>query len=413
LPRCLFALLLFSLWTAPLAQCYSVLTHEAIIDAAWKDNVRPLLLQRFPDASPDELRKAHAYAYGGAIIQDIGYYPFGNKVLSDLLHYVRSGDFVMSLLAEAQDLNEYAFALGAMAHYAADSNGHRDAINRVVPILYPKLKTRFGSVVTYADDPVTHLKVEFSFDVAQVALGAYAPEAYHDFIGFEVARPLMERAFAKTYSLDLSTLLHEELAIATYRYTVSSILPTMTKAAWRLKEKEIRKAQPSITKSKFVYNVSRSGYRKNWGRSHERPGFGASMIAFVFTIVPKVGPLRSFAFRAPTPAGETMFMKSVNDALDQYRKLLAAQGQGVLNLPNTNFDTGGPVEPGHYRLADAAYARLLDKLNGKPLSDELRADILAFYRDLNAPFATKSDEKAWNKTLTELDALKASPAPVD
>jgi hypothetical protein len=414
LSRCLFTLLLFSLCAAPPAQSYSVLTHEAIIDAAWKDNIHPLLLQRFPGAGPDELRKAHAYAYGGAIIQDIGYYPFGNKALSDLLHYVRSGDFVMSLLAEAQDLNEYAFALGAMAHYAADSNGHRDAINRVVPILYPKLKTRFGNVVTYADDSVTHMKVEFSFDVAEVALGAYAPEAYHDFIGFEVARPLLERAFAKTYSLDLSSLLHEELAIATYRYTVSSILPTMTRAAWHLKEKEIRKAQPSITKRKFVYNVSRSSYRKNWGRSYQRPGFGARTIAFAFTIVPKVGPLRSFAFMAPTPAGETMFMKSVNDALDQYRKLLSAQAQGALKLPNTNFDTGGPIEPGHYRLADAAYARLLDKLSGKPLSDELRADILAYYLDLNAPFATKRDEKAWNKTLTELEALKSpQTAPVD
>jgi hypothetical protein len=268
-------------------------------------------------------------------------------------------------------------------------------------------------VVTYAGDSVTHMKVEFSFDVAEVALGAYAPEAYHDFIGFEVARPLLERAFAKTYSLDLSSLLHEELAIATYRYTVSSILPTMTRAAWHLKEKEIRKAQPSITKRKFVYNVSRSSYRKNWGRSYQRPGFGARTIAFAFTIVPKVGPLRSFAFMAPTPAGETMFMKSVNDALDQYRKLLAAQAQGALKLPNTNFDTGGPIEPGHYRLADAAYARLLDKLSGKPLSDELRADILAYYLDLNAPFATKRDEKAWNKTLTELEALKTSPAPVD
>jgi hypothetical protein len=413
LSRCLFTLLLVSFCAASAVQGYSVLTHEAIIDAAWRDNIRPLLLQRFPGAAPEDLRKAHAYAYGGAIIQDIGYYPFGNKLLSDLLHYVRSGDFVLNMLAESQDLNEYAFALGSLAHYAADSNGHRDAINKVVPLLYPKLKERFGNVVTYADDSVTHMKVEFSFDVVQVAQGAYAPEAYHDFIGFQVARPLLERAIAKTYSLELASLLHEDLAIGTYRYTVSSILPTMSKAAWHLREKEIRKAQPSITKRKFIYNLSRSSYRKNWGPNYERPGFGARLIAAVFRLVPKVGPLRSFAFKAPTPAEETMFMKSVNEALGQYRRLLAEQGRGVLMLPNTNFDTGGPVEPGHYRLADAAYAKLLDKLNGKPVAPELRADILVFYHDLNAPFATKRDDKLWNKTLNQLEALKMPRPPVD
>lgn len=85
----------------------------------------PTLLKRFPNASPDKLLQAHAYVYGGAIIQDMGYYPFGNKFFSDLTHYVRSGDFVLALIAESRDLNEYSFALGALAHYAADTSGHR------------------------------------------------------------------------------------------------------------------------------------------------------------------------------------------------------------------------------------------------------------------------------------------------
>src|SRR5207249_1482271 len=225
----------------PLALSYSVLTHEAIIDSTWKDNIQPLLLQRFPNVSPDELRQAQAYAYGGAIIQDSGYYPFGSKFLSGLAHYVRSGDFVLSLLSESKDLNEYAFALGSLAHYASDNNGHRDAINKSVPVIYPRLKEKFGNIVTYADDPVSHLKVEFSFDVVQVAHGNYAPDAYHAFIGFEVAQALLERAFEKTYSLELSKILNEGLAIGTYRFAVSSVFPTMTKAAWRLKKKEILK----------------------------------------------------------------------------------------------------------------------------------------------------------------------------
>jgi hypothetical protein len=403
----LCATLLLVLCLAPVASPYAVLTHEAIIDTTWKDNIVPLLLRRFPNASPEELRKAHAYAYGGAIIQDMGYYPFGSKFFSDLAHYVRSGDFVLNLIAGADDLNEYAFALGSLAHYAADNNGHRDAVNKSIALIYPKLKTRFGRIITYADDPISHLKVEFSFDVAQVAQGNYAPEAYHDFIGFEVAQALLERAVEKTYALKLSHLIHEDLAIGTYRYAVSSILPTMTKAAWQLKKDEILKAQPSMTKRKFIYNLSRANYHKNWGKKYEHPGFAATVIAFFFRLVPKVGPLKAFTFHPPTPATETLFMKSVNGTLDQYRSLLAAHGQGNLKLPNENFDTGEPIKPGKYKLADSAYAKLLDKLSGKPVPAELRDDILAFYSDINVPFATKRDEKAWRKLLSELEELKA------
>jgi hypothetical protein len=398
---------LLGLCIASGASGYSVLTHEAIIDAAWKDNIRPLLLKRFPDASQDELRKAHAYTYGGAILQDMGYYPFGNAFFSDLAHYVRSGDFVLNLLTEAADLSEYAFALGSLAHYAADNSGHREAVNKSVPLVYPKLKKRFGNVITYADDKVSHLKVEFAFDVSQVAQGNYAPNAYHDFIGFEVAQSLLERAFAKTYGIQLSSILHEDLAIGTFRFTVHSIFPTITRAAWDLKKNEIMKAQPGITKRKFVYNLSRSSYRKKWGQNYRGPGFRARAIAFVFQILPKVGPLKAFAFHPPTPATETLFMKSVNETLDHYRTLLAAQDHGTLKLPNENFDTGDPIKPGKYRLADAAYAKLLDKVSGKPIPADLRADILAFYSDLNAPFATKKDELAWRKVLRDLDTLKA------
>jgi hypothetical protein len=408
-----FTALSLALCMIPIARGYSVLTHEAIIDAAWNDNIQPLLLKRYPKATPDELRKAHAYAFGGAIIQDMGYYPFGSKFLSDLAHYVRSGDFILNLVDEAADLNDYAFALGSIAHYAADNSGHRDAINKAVPIMYPKLRKRFGDVVTYADDKASHLKVEFAFDVVEVAQGNYAPQAYHDFIGFEVAQKCLERAFAKTYALELSSLLNEEVAIGTYRYAVSSIFPTMTKAAWDLKKNEITKAHPGITKRKFIYNLSRASYQKTWDGQYKRPGIGARFLAFIFRLVPKVGPLKAFAFLPPTPQAEVMFMKSVNETLDQYRSLLAAHGRGALKLPNENFDTGEPVKPGAYRLADIAYAQLVDKLKGKPVPPELRANILSYFADLNVPYAIKRDRKAWQKLLAELDALKASePAAV-
>ena len=404
--RILAGLLLVCL--APFAHGYSVLTHEAIIDSAWDKDIRPLLLRRFPGASADELRKAQAYAYGGAIIQDMGYYPFGSKLFTDLTHYVRSGDFVLNLLAEAQDLNEYAFALGALAHFAADNHGHPEAVNRAVPMMFVKLKRKFGPTVTYADNPAAHLKVEFSFDVIQVAQGHYAPEAYHDFIGFQVAKPVLERAFAKTYSVEMSSLFStEDLAIGTYRYTVSSILPTMTKAAWSLKQDEIKKAKPGATERTFIYNIARSDYSKEWGDTYERPGVGARFIAFLLRILPKVGPLKALAFQPPPSQAETMFMRSFNETLDQYRGLLAAHRAGTLTLANENFDVGEPTQPGRYRLADEAYAKLVDKLKDKPISPELRANILGYYSNLDAPFATKRDRKAWAKLLAELDQLKA------
>src|SRR3981081_4518813 len=120
---------------------YSVLTHEQVIDLLWKDDLIPLLKNRFPAVTDDDLKKAHAFAYGGSMVQDMGYYPFGNKYFSDLVHYVRTGDFVLALLQDSSDVNEYAFALGALAHYSADNCGH-PTINRVVAITFPKLRTK-------------------------------------------------------------------------------------------------------------------------------------------------------------------------------------------------------------------------------------------------------------------------------
>ena len=389
---------------------YSVLTHEAVIDAAWGQYIKPLLLARFPGATPDDLRNAHAYAYGGCIIQDMGYYPFGSHLFSDLTHYVRSGDFVAALLREAHDINEYAFALGTLAHYVGDNSGHPLAVNVSVGMLYPKLRARYGKEVTYTDDPAAHLKTEFGFDVVQVANHSYAPEAYHDFIGFEVAKPLLDRGFFDTYGLHLKDVFGDlDLALGTYRHSVASILPTLTKAAWAARKDQIIAATPGITKRKFIYILSRSSYRKNWDAKYERPGFWAELWAFLFRLIPKVGPLRAFAFKAPTPQTEQLFMKSFDTTFDQYRALLADVKENRLHLADENLDVGKPTVAGTYNLADHAYATLLDKLSHQQfagMSPELRANILAYYANLNRPFVTKKDQKAWQKTLDELNALR-------
>jgi hypothetical protein len=402
--------LLLGLYCAPACSAYSVLTHEAIIDAAWKDNITPLLLSRFPLATPEELLQAHAYAYGGAIIQDMGYYPFGSKFFSDLTHYARSGDFVIALIEESRDLNEYAFALGALAHYAADTSGHELATNRAVAIMYPKLAKKYGPVVTYQEKPSAHMKVEYGFDVDQVAEGNYAPKAYHDFVGFEVSKPVLERAFARTYSLDMSSVfVSVDMSIGSYRHAVSTVIPRMTKVAWHLKKDQIQDSHPSETKSEFIYNLSNSGYRKEWGHTYEKPGFFARLKAFFLRFLPKIGPFSGFAFHPPTPAVEQLYMNSVNKTLDLYRALLLAQQEHRLQLPNDNLDTGAATGAATYRLADETYAKLLDKTTGKPVTDALRTDILSYYADLEKPFSTKRNPKAWHDLVKELETLKSAP----
>jgi hypothetical protein len=398
---------------APNCPGYSVLTHEAIIDAAWKDAIEPVLLNRFPNATQEELLHAHAYAYGGAIIQDLGYYPFGNKLFSDLTHYVRSGDFVIALIEESGDLNEYAFALGALSHYAADTSGHRLATNRAVAMMYPKLAKKYGPAVPYEEKPSAHLKVEYGFDVDQVAKGNYAPQAYHDFIGFEVSKPVLERAFARTYSFELSdTFFRVDLAIGSYRHAVSNVIPSTTKVAWHMKKDEIQHSNPSETKTKFIYNISNSGYRKEWGKVYETPGFWARFKAAFLHLAPRVGPYSALRFHPPTPATEKLYMSSFNDTLDRYRGLLLATKENRLHLPNDNLDTGALTGAATYRLTDDAYAKLLRKTDGKPVSDNLRQDVLSYYSDLDKPFATKQNPKAWRDVLRELDTLKSKSAAV-
>lgn len=403
-------LILFLLLLAPAGSGYSVLTHEAIIDSAWDDSIRPVLLQRFPSATPDEMRKAHAYAYGGAIIQDLGYYPFGSRFFSDLVHYVRSGDFILHLLVDAQDLNELAFALGALAHSAADDQGHSIATNRAVADLYPKLRAKYGNTVSYEDDPVAHLKVEFGFDVSQVAHNHYAPDAYHSFIGFEVSKPLLQRAFRETYDLEFDSMfLSVDLALGSYRRTVSGLIPLMTKVAWSSKRQEIEALTPGVTRHKFIYNLSRASYRRDWGKDYKEPGVGAKFLAFLFRILPKVGPLRSFQFQPLNAQTEKLFAQSFNSTLDKYRVLLKDAQAGKVKLPNTNFDTGKPVLAGEYRLTDEAYAKLLDKLASNKfegLEPELRRNILDFYAHAVGPVSTKSKPADWEKLQKQLHELE-------
>ena len=400
------------------AHAYSVLSHQANIDSCWAPCLRPALERRFPGGTDDDLRDAKAYAYGGSIMQDMGYYPFGSALFTDLAHYVRSGDFVSNLLKDARDRNEYAFALGALAHYAADIYGHEMGINRSVPLLFPKLGQQYGPVVTYEEDPVAHGRTEFAFDVTQLAAGHYRSNAYHDFIGFKVSKELLERAFAQTYGLELQKIIFNvDLALGSYRFAVRNLIPLASRAAWRANRHELRQVNRRIRRRDYVYKQSKAEYEREYGSNYERPGFGARIVAGVIQMLPKVGKLKSLKFIAPSPESQALFRASFHQTILTYCKFLNGQtaqlGQAP-TLPNTDFDTGHPTLLGEYSLADRTYGewvRQLAKDDFKDITPSMRQNILAFFADASrSPLNVEEKEKEnllkTREALARLRALK-------
>jgi hypothetical protein len=365
------------------AAAYSVLAHEATVDALWNDVIAPLLSKKFPDVSPEQLLQARAYAYGGAVIQDLGYYPFGSRLFTNLVHYVRSGDFVEALVRNAQNANELAFAVGALAHYASDNAGHPHAVNRVVPLMYPKVRARYGDTVLFTQSKAQHVMVEFAFDVSQVAQGGYAARAYHDFIGFEVAERLLNEAFLDTYGLDAKDLfLNQDLAIGTYRHAVGVTIPQLTELAWREKQDEILKRNPDTDRSAFVYAFSQREYEAAFGTTYRKPGWLARFLIFLAKIVPKVGPFRPLAFEPLTPEAERLFLESLEASREAYRRSLEALSAGRLELPDTDLDTGEHSEWSSNPLSEETYAALLERLSDRGftnVSPELRASLNRYY----------------------------------
>jgi hypothetical protein len=390
-------------------RAYSVLTHEQVVDLLWEDRIQPMVKTRFPDLTEKQLREAHSYAYGGSLVQDMGYYPFGRRYFSDLTHYVRTGDFVMALLQESRTANEYAFALGALAHYAADNSGH-PMVNHVVAMEFPELKKKYGDVVTYANSPKAHIRAEFGFDMTQVAKNRYTSDRYHDFVGFEISQGLLERVFPKVYGITFDDVVDDEdLAIGSFRHAVSKVIPQMTRVALLTRRKEIVKDTPDAAEKKYLYYLSRTDYEREWGREYRRPGFGTKVLAIVLKVFPKKGPFSGLDFKVPTQPAEDLFVNSIDETVRSYGHLLRDSELGTLRLANKDCDTGKDTAPGEYSLSDITYAHLLNDLsdnNFKQTSPELRDDILAFYKNPDAPLVTKSKRKDWRRVQDQLQELR-------
>ncbi len=404
--------LLAALFCAVNSAAYSVLTHQELIDLAWNDSIRPLLLARFPNATDEQLREAHAYAYGGSAIQDMGYYPFGKQFFSNLTHYVRSGDFVDWLLANAQTIDEYAFAIGALSHYLGDSIGHSEAVNPATAVEFPKLQRKFGSMVTYDESPHGHIRTEFGFDIGELSDGTFAPPDYLRFIGLKVPRKFLERAFTNTYGFDIHELLgRAHPALRSYRTSVRTFIPAFAEAEVVLHRHQFPAHAADGPYRILADRIARTNYERHWRHTYKGPGFKAHLLAILVFIIPKIGAASDLAIKIPTPETEDWYVRSVNHAVDEFHDMLdklLKDGNASLALANIDLDTGNRVKLEDYPLADQTYAQLLERITSKPsrpVPEYLRKNILEYY----ASSASDTDlSKRLSERLEILTKMKIS-----
>lgn len=402
---------------APLCSAYSFLTHETIIDIAWDSSIKPVLMAHYPGATAAQLRQARAFAYAGSTIQDAGYYPFGHSLFSDLTHYVRTGDFVTNLIHESHNIDELAFALGALSHYVGDTVGHKDAVNVSVPMEFPALEKTYGPVVTYEENPHAHVRTEFAFDIDQLGHARFAPAAYLRHVGFRVPRALLERAFYDTYGISLHSVLGNEAAnFDSYAWAVREFLPRFAYAEVLLHRKSFPADSNLPDFHEFEHRLKEADTRNGWEayRKH-KPSWQTRILAFAILIIPKVGPISDLAIRGPTPETEENYVASLLRATDEYGKLLgelAQTNQDGFSVPDLDLDTGYPSRPGTYRLTDQTYARLLGRVTAQTAMPPigLRQNILAYYANPGAPIVTKKHRRKWKKVQKELATLSAMPA---
>lgn len=408
-----FLLILVFLLLPRSSHAYSVQTHEQLIDLTWKQSIRPLLLRRFPNLTEAQLHEAHAYAYGGCAIQDLGYYPFGKAFFSDLTHYVRPGDFVLSLIRNAKTPDELAFAIGALSHYIGDTIGHGQAINEAVAIEFPKLAKKYGPVVTYDEGEHPHVRTEFAFDVNEISKRRFAPSAYLKHVGLEIPGPLLRRAFFQTYGLDLPKIIGRKRPVMRgYRFSIRRFLPRIAYAEVVLHRNRFPADTPGPDFNKLSKDLAQSDFENGWDQYRKKPGVGTYMLAGVIYILPRIGPLSDAAIRIPTPYTQDLYVKSVNNSTAALRHALANFDAISTFVPNRDLDTGAAVRPGGYRLTDETYAQLLAVITrnqSQPVPSGLKQNITDYYADPSAPICTKKSPQKWAEVQAELKLLATMP----
>jgi Zinc dependent phospholipase C len=408
------ALLLCLLLVCRPAGAYSLLTHEQLIDLTWQSSIAPLLRSRYPNITPQELELARSYAYAGCVIQDIGYYPFGDPFFSDLTHYVRSGDFIVHLFRDAKDANQLAFAIGALSHYIGDNIGHSQATNLAVPVEFPKLAAKYGPVVTFGEGKHPHIQTEFAFDINEIAHRRFAPVHYLRHVGLNVPTEQLATAFYETYGLseDFSKARSRRINAGSFRFAVRSFIPRIAYAVTLLHRNRMPADSTSPDLQKLADEVARVAAENNWDQYRKKAGIGTYSLAGFIYVLPKIGPLKLLAIKGPTASTEEEYVRSVNRSTDALSAALGRFGKPHQTLPNRDLDTGAPVRPGAYRLTDETYAKLLDRLVADPnhtVPPGLKSDIVNYYADPNAPIHTKKNPQKWAQVQTELQTLQTMP----
>ncbi len=408
--RFLFIILIFTIYRPLSSFSYALLSHEAIIDASWDKSIVPLLKHKYPNITEEELKKAHTYAYRGAIIPDIGYCPMGSMLFSNLVHYVRSGDFITALLEESRNFNEYSFALGVLCHYEADQYGHSLATNKAVAIMFPKLRKKYGSKVPYEKGHDQHARIEFGFDVLQTARGNYKPDSYHNFIGFAVSDTVLERAFFKTYGLHLKNIFRNlPVAIEVFRFAVKTIIPELTKDAWKIKNSFITKLNPLATKKNYLYKSDKINYKKEF----KQPRIQSIFISLIIGVLPKYGPVSKFKPKLPNEECEKLFEQSYDSILYHYNGSIKRLRTRDISYTNIDLDTGQETILGEYKLADKTYYNLLMKLQRakfKNIDMGLKKNVIDFYRNHEIISDYRNHSHKGKKILVALKQLNASPS---
>ena len=414
-------LLILALLLPHAAHAYSVETHEQLIDLTWRASIVPLLRARFPGITPAQLQQAHAYAYGGSVIQDIGYYPFGNALFSDLTHYVRSGDFVNSLLHNARTPDELAFAVGALSHYLGDTIGHVQATNPSVAVELPKLAEKLQTdSINYEQNPHAHVQTEFAFDINEISKHRFAPLKYLEHVGLNVSTDLLARAFYETYGLELNKILKvQRTTITGYRFGVRTFIPRFAFAENVLHRNSFPPDVRDAELVKLEADLAQADQDNGWEPYRRKAGIGTYALAGIVYILPKIGPAALLSIKGPTPATEQLYVKSVNDTTAALRAALlnlrtppAATGphpKRQVDFPNRDLDTGKKVRPGSYRLTDETYASLLKRLTRDPATRipiGLQEDVLAYYADPASPIITRRNPEKWAQVQSQLAQLK-------
>jgi Zinc dependent phospholipase C len=438
------------------ATAYSLFTHERLIDLTWETSIVPLLLSRYPTLTSAELEHARAYAYGGSVVQDIGYYPFGDSSFSNLTHYVRSGDFVVNLFRNAHNADELAFAIGALSHYIGDSVGHSEATNLAVPIEFPKLRAEYGPVVSYAQGRHQHVQTELAFDIDEIAYQRVPPLPYLHHVGIQVPVRQLALAFYQTYGLseDFSAKRGRRFNVGGYRFAVRTFIPRISYALALLHRHREPPETNTPERLEIDEEVAAVAAENHWRAYRHRTGIGTYALAGLIFVLPKIGPLKLLAIKGPTAATEADYTHSVCVSESALRRVLArftpprptvaSSAADTLSglppphplpadpsashdvpresrdrlhpLPNRDLDTGYVVQPGGYSLTDSTYADLLHRLTrrpSQPIPPGIKEDIQAYYANQASPNTTKRNAAMWAQVQADLVTLSRMPTSTE